>query len=108
MAAGPDVSRASSLRRRREIADAPFPEAKPVVRADGEQGGYVAKVFPGGEAYKAMVAEPVMEAYDCLPVEYRLCVHDLGYVNVYRAWKRGWTVHKIRMNAIRNGGRLVL
>lgn len=53
----------------------------------------------GSEEYSQRVASPVMDAVDRMPFAYRQLVHDLGYVDVYRAWKRGWTPSQIRSRA---------
>jgi hypothetical protein len=60
------------------------------------------KVSGDHPAYKSTVAEPVMNAVDTMPAEYRHLVHDFGYVDVYRAWKRGMSPDSIRVSA-RNG-----
>lgn len=55
---------------------------------------------PGDDPqYKTAVAEPVMAAVDALPAPFRRLVHEFGYVDVYRAWRRGWTVEMIRDRA---------
>lgn len=60
------------------------------------------KAQPGTPEYKRCVAEPVMRAVDALPRSYRALVHEYGYVDVYRAWRRGWSVTQIVERA-RNG-----
>lgn len=60
---------------------------------------FVAKVGPGSPEYKEQVAQPIMEAIDALPVEYRQAIHDIGYVPVYFAYKQGWSVDRIRRAA---------
>ena len=67
-----------------------------------------AKAEPGSPEYQSLVAKPIMEAVDGMPPAYRTLVHDLGYVGVYRAWKKGWTVAMIQRVADLNGGRFEL
>lgn len=64
--------------------------------ADSNTAQYRAKAEPGSNDYVEKVARPIMDAVDDMPKEYRECVHDFGYVDVYRAWKRGWSVERIR------------
>ena len=60
---------------------------------------------PGDDPrYKGAVAEPVMNAVDAMPQSYRLLVHAYGYVDVYRAWKRGMSPDEIRARAEAAGG----
>jgi|GEM_PF-6967540 len=66
--------------------------------------GFTAKAAADDPAYKRSVAEPVMIAVDSMPKEYRQCVHDFGYVDVYRAWRRGLSPLEIRAKAESNGG----
>ena len=51
---------------------------------------------------------PTMQAIDAMPLEYRRLVWDFDYVNVYRAWRRGWAPEKIRAHAEAAGGVFVL
>lgn len=53
----------------------------------------------GTDEYIERVASPVMQAIDAMPKAYRECVNEFGYVDVYRAWKRGWTPAMIRQRA---------
>lgn len=70
---------------------------KPRSRAqDSEVEGFTAKVIPGHPEYAARVAIPTMQAVDSMPREWRALVHEFGYVDVYRAWRMGWTVAKVR------------
>ncbi len=57
---------------------------------------FTAKAAPGDADYKRKVSQPQMEAIDAMPPAYRELVHDLGYIDVYLAWKNGWSVQKIR------------
>ena len=72
--------------------------------------GYTQKdgLAPDHPDYKAKVAEPTMAAVDALPEPYRAIIHDFGYIDVYRAWLRKWSVARIRDHAERMGGRFVL
>lgn len=56
----------------------------------------VAKAEPGSPEYKPMVAEPVMRAVDGMPKPFRECVHDIGYIPVYHAWRKGLSPMEIR------------
>lgn len=67
--------------------------------SDSEASGYVAKAEPGSDAFKTKVAEPTMQAIDQMPKCYRLLVHEFGYVDVFRAWRRGWSPDRIRGHA---------
>lgn len=72
--------------------------------ADSNASGYTAKAEPGTEAYKALVAEPMMRAVDEMPSEWRELVHEFGYVNVYRAWRRRHSPSSVRAYAKVHGG----
>jgi hypothetical protein len=72
--------------------------------ADSNTQGYKAKAEPGDDAYKAQVAEPMMNAIDAMPKSYRELVHLFGYVDVFRAWRKGWSVDAIKAKAAKNGG----
>lgn len=67
---------------------------------DSEGRAYRARVEPDDPDYAAMVAQPTMNAIVAMPKEYRECVHEFGYVDVYRAWKRGWSAERIRKSVI--------
>lgn len=58
--------------------------------------------------YRERVAVPTMEAIDAMPRAYRLLVHEFGYVDIYRAWMRGYSVEVIRERARLNGGVFVM
>ncbi len=75
---------------------------------DSTVGGFTAKASADDPAYKASVAEPVMKAIDGMPKPYRLLVHEFGYIDVYRAWRRGLSPLEIREKAAANGGLFVL
>ena len=75
---------------------------------DGGTATHYAKVPGDDPRYKECVAEPVMAAVDQMPKDYRTVLHEHGYVDVYRAWKRGWSPDRIAAAAARNGGRFVL
>lgn len=60
------------------------------------------------DAHKQKVAEPTMAAIDGMPKDWRELVHAYGYVDVYRAWKRGWATHEVVEKANKNGGRFEL
>ena len=67
--------------------------------ADSNVETHKAKAEPGDADYPARVAKPVMDAVDGMPKDFRALVHEFGYVDVYRAWRRGWTVDMIRRAA---------
>lgn len=54
------------------------------------------KVAADDPRYKAMVAQPTMDAIDALPPDIRECVHEFGYISVYLAWKKGMSASAIR------------
>jgi hypothetical protein len=66
------------------------------VKHDSAVGGFVAKAEPGSPEFKAKVAEPVMKAVDAMPKPFRDLVALYGYIDVYRAWRAGWTVDRIK------------
>lgn len=70
---------------------------------DSQTATHVPSALPGTPEYKTRVAEPTMQAIDNLSAEYRLLVHELGYVDVYRAYMRRWSPEKIRDIAARTG-----
>lgn len=76
--------------------------------SDSRTAAFGEKVPADDPRFKAMVAEPVMQAVDSMPAEFRALVHDFGYVDVYRAWRRGLTAPQIRAAAEANGGRFEL
>jgi hypothetical protein len=59
--------------------------------ADSDVRTHRAKAEPGSADYPAQVACPMMAAIDAMPKPFRECVHEFGYVDVYRAWRRGWS-----------------
>lgn len=73
-----------------------------------QQSGYRAHLPADHPGYRERVAVPTMEAIDAMPQAYRLLVHEYGYVDVYRAWRRGWSAKYIRMLADDAGGRFVM
>jgi hypothetical protein len=73
---------------------------------DSNTVSHTARAEPGSPEYKAKVAEPTMNAVDAMPSDFRELVHQFGYVDVYRAWRRGWTPERIRACAINGFFRL--
>ncbi|WP_439392343.1 hypothetical protein ACRQ5Q_22370 [Bradyrhizobium sp. PMVTL-01] len=70
---------------------------------NSETAGFKAKRAElGSEEYSARVAQPVMNAIDSMPLAYRELLNEFGYVDVYRAWKRGWSPQMIR-DRVANG-----
>lgn len=70
--------------------------------ADSATQNYTASAPADDPSYRDRVAIPTMQAVDAMPKAYRELVHEFGYVDVYRAWKRKWSPETIRMRA--NGG----
>lgn len=75
---------------------------------DSNTIGFAAKESADDPLYRDRVAVPVMTAVDGMPKEYRELVHEFGYVDVYRAWRRGMQPSIIRQRAAANGGRFEL
>lgn len=76
--------------------------------SDSNTNDFRAKTSADDPAYKNRVAEPIMNAVDGMPKEYRELVHDFGYVDVSRAWRRGMQPSMVRQRAAANGGRFEL
>ncbi len=77
--------------------------------ADSQTAVFEPRAAPDDpQGYKAKVAEPTMAAIDAMPRAWRDLVHEFGYVDVYRAWKRNWTPERIRAKATASGGVFVL
>jgi hypothetical protein len=55
------------------------------------------------DAYAKLMAEPIMAAIDAMPAPYRALVNEIGYIEVYRAWRSRMTVADImaRFGALR-------
>jgi hypothetical protein len=49
-----------------------------------------------------------MHAVDAMPAEYRDLVNEFGYIDVYRAWRKGLRPQEVKANAARNNGLFVL
>ncbi len=59
--------------------------------------GFTAKAADiASPEYTQRVAAPVMQAIDTMPRTYRELVNEFGYVDVYRAWRKGLTPSAIR------------
>jgi len=68
---------------------------------NSEVPGYTAKRADiASNEYSERVASAVMDAVDKMPVAYRELVNEYGYVDVYRAWKRGLTPAQIKQRAV--------
>lgn len=64
---------------------------------NSEVPGFTAKAADlASPEYSARVASPVMQAVDEMPQPYRELVNEYGYVDVYRAWRKGYSPAKIR------------
>jgi hypothetical protein len=75
---------------------------------DSNASGYTAKVEPGHPDYPERVAIPVMNAVDALSKEWRMAIKSYGYVDCYRAMRRGMSVAEVERRAEANGGFFVL
>ncbi len=68
-------------------------------RADSQVGHHKPNAEPGSPEYKAQVAEPTMGAIDAMTKPFREAVYRYGYIDVYKAWRAGWTVQQIHAAA---------
>lgn len=68
-------------------------------RNNSESEGYRAKADLESPEYGEKVARPVMDAIDAMHPAYRELVNDYGYIDVYRAWRRGMPPEVIRDRA---------
>ena len=98
----PVISLAARRARSRRRAMAVVPVQRHAVDADAK--GFRAKAEPGSDAFKAKVAEPVMNAVDKMPPIWRQLVHKYGYVHVYRAMMFKMDPRQVRAMAEENGG----
>jgi len=73
------------------------------MKNDTQLNDFVPKAGPGTPEYKLKVAEPTMAAIDAMPSQWRTLVHEFGYIDVYRAWKRGWLPSAVRNSAAARG-----
>lgn len=108
-----EAARRAWLEQARRWPDEPWPCAEDVDdvanrRNDSQTSAYTAKLPADHPDYRDKVAVPTMNAVDSLPVEYRTCVWDFGYVDVYRAWLRRISPAMIRHRAGIAGGRFAL
>lgn len=71
---------------------------------DSTVSGFTPRAAADDPTYKQRVAEPVMNAVDAMPKAYRELVHEFGYIDVYRAWRKGVSPDFIRSMATQNGG----
>jgi len=59
--------------------------------------GFTAKAVDiASPEYTERVAGPVMNAVDTMPRAYRELVNEYGYVDVYRAWRKGMSPQAIK------------
>ncbi len=65
-------------------------------RSDSQTPTHTPRAAPGTDDYKTKVAEPTMQAIDAMPKRFRELIHELGYIEVYRLWRRGRSVEEIR------------
>jgi hypothetical protein len=94
------LSEAIAIRRRRSRLHHFDEPASMLARNNSEIPGFTAKRAEiASSEYTQRVAAPVMNAVDAMPREYRALVNEFGYVDVYRAWRKGWSPAMIRRNA---------
>ena len=98
------INRARILRIQRQIEAERETARETARRNDSQTAGFTAKVPADHPDYAARVARPTMEAIDGLPKAYRACVARFDYIDVYRAWRRGWPVERIEQRAAQLGG----
>jgi hypothetical protein len=60
-----------------------------IPRNNSATAGYAPRGDLGSEDYAEQTAKPTMDAIDHMPLGYRELVNELGYIPVYRAWRRG-------------------
>ena len=76
---------------------------------NSEVPGFTAKKAElASPEYSERVATQVMRAVEGMPPAFRQLVNEFGYVDVYRAWRKGWSVEAIRARAKERGGMFVL
>lgn len=68
-------------------------------RNNSEVAGFQARADLESPDYVDRVARPVMDAIDNMHPAYRELVNEFGYVDVYRAWRRGIPIEVIRDRA---------
>jgi hypothetical protein len=74
---------------------------------NSEVAGFTAKAADlASPQYTERVAAPVMQAVDAMPKPFRELVNYYGYVDVYRAWRKGWSPDRIRAAAVNGAFRL--
>jgi hypothetical protein len=78
------------------------------LKSNSATPAYGAKAEPDTAIYKSRVAEVTMQTVDAMPAPYRSLVQDFGYIDVYRAWRKGFPPHMIKAAADRTGGFFVL
>ena len=65
-------------------------------RNNSATAGFAPKADLDTPEYAERVARPSMAAIDAMPQAYRELVNEYGYIDVYRAWKRGYSPQTIR------------
>jgi len=75
-----------------------------MTHSDTSTSEFKSKVAADDPTYKKKVAEPTMSAIDSMPKEWRELVYEYGYVDIYRAWKRGILPKKVIEIAEANNG----
>lgn len=91
-------------RYRKQVANAMRDAVIVSRRSDSAVEGYAPKADASDPQYVNRVAIPTMAAVDQMPPEWRELVHEYGYVDVYRAWRRGIELSAVRSVAEQNNG----
>lgn len=94
--------------RRRALAVEARAPAPYVLRNNSAIAWFHQRGSADSETYRQETAVPTMRAVDALPPQIRAAVDEHGYVDVFRAWRRGWPVERIRAAALAHGGLFVL
>ena len=75
-----------------------------LARNNSEIPNFRAKAPLDSDAYASRVARVTADTVDAMPAEFRRLVNDYGYIDVYRAWKRGMHPDEIERRARASGG----
>lgn len=75
-----------------------------LLRNNSQTADFTPRGSLGSEEYKRRTAEPTMEAILGMPEAYRNLVDEFGYIDIYRAWRRGMHPDMIRARAKANNG----
>jgi hypothetical protein len=84
------------------------PRAPYIVRNNSAIPGFHQRGSADSEAYREGTAVPTMQAIDALPKPIVAVINECGYIDTFRAWRRGWPAERIRAVARAHGGLFVL